>query len=57
MSFMGYFAFFLSFFVAGWICKKLNRNTIGTTGAYIKRYIIVWFFTALVLVGITNGVF
>ena len=49
MEILEYIAFFLSFIVAGWICKRMNQNTIGTLGAYIKRYFIVWIVTLFVL--------
>ena len=34
--------FVLSVVIAAKICKIINRNTIGTTGAYIIRGFVVW---------------
>jgi len=41
--------FILSVIISGAICKVLNKNTIGTVGAYVKRYIVVWLITAILL--------
>ena len=46
---MGIVILILSFVIAGFICKFINQNTIGTTGAYVKRYIIVWFIVLAIL--------
>lgn len=42
----------LSIVIAVGICKVINRNTIGTTGAYIKRGFTVWVITWFVLLWI-----
>lgn len=42
----------LSIVIAGGICKVINQNTIGTTGAYLKRAFIVWVITFFVLLWI-----
>ncbi len=34
------------------ICKFLNRNTVGTPMAYITRFVIVW----IIVFGIIGGV-
>ncbi len=39
---MGIVILILSAIIAALICKIINRNTIGTTGAYAKRYFIVF---------------
>lgn len=49
MEIMEYIVFFLSFFVAAKICKRINQNTIGTLGAYVRRYFIVWLITLVIL--------
>lgn len=42
----------LSIIIAIVISGKLNENTIGTTGAYLKRGFIVWVITYFVLLWI-----
>ena len=49
---MNIIIFILSLVIAAVICKIINQNTIGTTGAYVKRYIIVWFITLAILMGV-----
>ena len=43
--------------IAGLICGKINQNTIGTTGAYVKRFIVVWCITAVIMYGIYSAIF
>ena len=45
----------LSIIVAAYICKIINRNTIGTTWAYVRRFIIVWVIVMILLWGIFIG--
>ena len=49
---MNMIIFIASFVIAAVICNVINKNTIGTTGAYVKRYIVVWFITLMVLLAI-----
>ena len=51
-KFMNMIIFIASFVIAAVICNVINKNTIGTTGAYVKRYIVVWFITLMVLLAI-----
>ena len=39
---MQWVVFVLSIVLTCIICPIINRNTIGTTGAYVKRAFIVW---------------
>ena len=41
----------LSIIIAIMITGKLNENTIGTTGAYLKRGFVVWVITYFALYG------
>ncbi len=56
-GFIGAIFIIATLVIAGLICKKINQNTIGTTGAYVKRYIIVWFITAVIMFGIFSAIF
>lgn len=40
-----------SLVIAGKICKILNKNTVGTTGAYITRFVVVFIIVLAVLGG------
>lgn len=42
----------LSIVITSGICKVINQNTIGTTGAYLKRAFIVWVITFFALLWI-----
>lgn len=46
----------LSIVIALAICNKINRNTIGTTRAYIQRFFMVWMFTVCGLGVIFGGI-
>lgn len=50
---MAWVIFILSFVVAGVICHLMNKNSTGTTYAYIKRYVIVWIVVIAILAGIS----
>ena len=50
---MAWVIFILSLIIAGVICHLMNRNSIGTTYAYIKRFVIVWMIVIAVLAGIS----
>lgn len=56
---MGPFFVFLlivvSLLIAGKICKILNKNTIGTTWAYITRFVVVFLITLGILGGIVGN--
>lgn len=39
---MVWVVFVLSIVLTCIICSIINKNTIGTTGAYVKRALIVW---------------
>lgn len=47
--------FIISVILTSMICKVINRNTIGTTGAYAKRTFTVWVVCLFILLG-TIGV-
>ena len=47
--------FIISIILTWWICKFMNRNTIGTTSAYAKRAFTVWVVCVFILCG-TIGV-
>lgn len=53
---MGVVIIILSFVIAFFICRKINRNTIGTTMAYFKRAILVWAIVLAVLAIIANKI-
>lgn len=36
------------------ICNKINRNTVGTTMAYIKRAFVVWILVIAALSMLAN---
>lgn len=46
----------LSFIISYKICKVINRNTIGTTHAYLSRAIFVWAIVLGILAGIANKI-
>ncbi len=50
---MAWVIFILSFVVAGIICHLMNKNSIGTNYAYIKRYVIVWIIVIAILAGLS----
>ena len=39
----------VSLVLAAIICSVINRNTVGTTGAYVRRFFIVFIVVAFVL--------
>jgi len=39
----------LSLVITGVICSILNKNSVGTAFAYIKRFVIVWVFVCAVM--------
>lgn len=41
-------------FITWRICKAMNKNTVGTTYAYVTRFFIVWVIVAAVLAVIFN---
>ena len=49
---MIFVVFVVSLVLAAIICKIINRNSFGTIGAYVKRFIIVWSITFVILAGI-----
>ena len=46
----------ISIVISAAICKIINRNTIGTTSSYVKRFICVLFFVTLLLVMAANKI-
>ncbi len=50
---MAWVVLILSFIIAGIVCHIMNKNSIGTTYAYIKRYVIVWIVVIAILAGIS----
>lgn len=44
----------LSIVIAASICKVINQNTFGTTGAYVKRFFIVWLIVFFILMAIAG---
>lgn len=46
---MAWVVLVLSIIVTCGILKIINRNTFGTTGAYAKRALAVWFATFMAL--------
>lgn len=49
MTIFGWIFIIVSLVITFAICKVINRNTIGTTFAYIKRFFIVWVFVVAIL--------
>lgn len=48
-------ALVLSIIATYFICKILNRNTVGTLGAYAKRAFVVWVVCFFILLGLLGG--
>lgn len=46
----------LSIAITAAICKVINRNTFGTTDAYVRRFVIVWFVVALLLSTVAKSI-
>ena len=51
----GIIYFVATIFITWRICKVMNRNTVGTTFAYITRFFIVWVIVAAILAVIMNA--
>lgn len=45
----------VSIFITAWICKRVFRNTIGTTKAYVVRVFVIWVIVAGVISCIANA--
>ena len=45
----------VSLFITAKICEFLNRNTVGTTWAYIRRFVVVFIIVFAVLGGIIGN--
>lgn len=45
----------VSLFITAKICELLNRNTVGTTWAYIRRFVVVFIIVYAVLGGIIGN--
>ena len=45
----------VSIFITVWICKRVFRNTIGTTKAYVVRVFVIWVIVAGVISCIANA--
>lgn len=43
--------FVISVVLTAIVCKVINRNTIGSTGAYAKRTFTVWVVILFILLG------
>lgn len=46
---LGIIIVIISIVITAAICKLINRNTIGTTSAYAKRFFCVWCVVILLL--------
>lgn len=45
----------VSLFITAKICEFLNRNTVGTTWTYIRRFVVVFIIVFAVLGGIIGN--
>ena len=52
---MGAVILVVSLVLAAIICSVINRNTVGTTGAYVRRFFIVFIVVAFVLMIVFSG--
>lgn len=55
MFFVAVIVFILSIIITAKICSIMNRNTIGTTRAYITRGLVVFLVTFCILAAIVGS--
>lgn len=54
-TFVVVIAVILSFIVARFILRIINRNTFGTQKAYIIRAFVVWFICFVIIAGVLGN--
>lgn len=53
---IGIVVLILSVVITAFICSKINRNTVGTTFAYIRRFFLVWLIVVAILAVIVHKI-